>query len=134
MAGYSGTPLPRKLGIRSAARLFFARPPDNWSTVLGTLPDDAEVVDSTRPFDLAVIFSLQRAEIEPTFSEAIGRMADGGMIWLAWPKKASGFATDLTGDVIRGAGLDAGLVDVKVCAIDEFWSGLKFVRRRGEKR
>lgn len=129
MAGYSGTPLPRKLGLKDGQRLAFIDPPDHLDTLLGPLPDAARRVEGADPFDLAILFSRTEDELRARFAPAAGRMAPRGMLWVAWPKKASRYPTDLTEDVVRAVGLETGLVDVKVCAIDDFWSGLKFLRR-----
>jgi hypothetical protein len=105
MAGYSGTLLVKKLGIKPDARVFFAR------------------------LDFALLFVTDRVTLAKRFTKLAARLQPAGMLWVAWPKKASGVPTDLTENVVRDTGLDAGLVDVKVCAIDDTWSGLKFVYR-----
>jgi hypothetical protein len=131
MAGYSGTPLPRKLGIKAGQRIALLGAPADFDATLGALPDDVEVRRRVgRPVDVAVFFTKRRAELERRF-EALSRAieVDGGL-WVAWPKRASGVATDITEDVVREVALPAGLVDNKVCAIDEVWSGLRVVWRR----
>jgi hypothetical protein len=135
MAGYSGTPLPRKLGLAPGQRLAFINPPDTLPELLGALPDDARVLDAdATEIDLALLFVRQSEELDPGFHEVSKRLSAKGMLWVAWPKKASGYRTDLTEDVVREVGLGDGLVDVKVCAIDDFWSGLKFLHRRQPRK
>lgn len=129
-AGYSGTPLPRKLGIKPGFRCAFPGAPADFDETLGELPDDVTVL--ARPgkdLDCVVLFAQRRADVEKRFGPLAEKLVSNGMLWVAWPKKASGVATDLSDGFVRSFGLDAGLVDVKVCAIDETWSGLKFVVR-----
>jgi hypothetical protein len=131
MAGYSGTPLPRKLGIKVGHRLALVGAPADFDATLGELPEAVEVRRRLRgSVDVAVFFTKRRAELQRRF-EALSRAieVDGGL-WVAWPKRASGVATDVTEDVVREVALPAGLVDNKVCAIDEVWSGLRVVWRR----
>lgn len=126
MAGYSGTALPAKLGVKPGVRLAFGSAPEGFLDSLGALPDGARI--ATRgPFDLAVFFVETARELEAALPRAQKRMDPAGALWIGWPKKASGVPTDVTEDVIRAAALARGLVDVKVCAIDETWSGLKLV-------
>jgi len=130
MAGYSGTPLIRKIGIKPGHRIHLHDHPASFLRDLGELPDavklEQRLADST---DVMVCFVESEAELKKQFSRVTGKLAPDGMLWIAWPKRASGRKTDLTEDVVRNVGLKAGLVDVKVCAIDEVWSGLKFVVR-----
>ena len=130
MAGYSGTPLIRKIGIKTGHRIYLHAHAESFFRDLGELPE-AVVVQHRLAADTDVIvcFVERVAELDKQFSPLAGKLAQDGMLWIAWPKRASGRPTDLTEDVVRGIGLDAGLVDVKVCAIDEVWSGLKFVIR-----
>jgi hypothetical protein len=130
VAGYSGTPLPKKLGIAEGSRVSLVGAPDGFEALLGPLPPAVrfETPRSTA-LDLVLLFTERAAELERRFARQVERLDTAGMLWVAWPKKASRRPTDLTEDVVRRIGLDAGLVDVKVCAIDEVWSGLKFVRR-----
>ena len=131
MVGYSGTPLVTKLGIKPGHRLALVTPPEAYPAGFGALPEG--VVTTTRAArdaDVTILFSRSAAALGARFPRVAAALAPGGAIWIAWPKKASGVPTDLTGDVVRGIGLATGLVDVKVCAIDDVWSGLKFVRRR----
>ncbi len=130
MAGYSGTPLPQKLGIRAGARLALLGAPEGFEVTLGALPEGVRVRTTARgPFDVVVAFTTRRADLERRF-EALARTLDpAGGLWIAWPKRASGVPTDLDENTIRDIGLAAGLVDNKVCAVDETWSGLRFVVR-----
>jgi hypothetical protein len=129
MAGYSGTPLVKKLGIKAASTLALVNAPSEFRGALVGMPDDVRLVrDLERPADLIICFVQSKAAL----TAAIPRMqrAMGGGLWMAWPKKSSGVKSDLSEDLIRAAGLAHGLVDYKVCAIDETWSGLKFARRK----
>ena len=131
--GYSGTPLPKKLGIRAGDRVLLDGAPAGFETdVLGPLPDG--VVVHRRPgrtaYDVVVVFRDSARSLHRTLERDIARTAPpAGRLWIAWPKKASGVATDLSDGVVREAGLAAGVVDTKVCAVDATWSGLMFVRR-----
>ena len=128
-AGYSGTPLPRKLGVKPGSRILLVDPPDGFD--LGPLPGDA--VLHRRPgrsrYDVVLAFCPDLATLRRRFAPLAGRLDSAGALWICWPKKASGVRTDLDDNVVRGVGLDAGLVDVKVAAVDHIWSGIKFVRR-----
>jgi hypothetical protein len=130
MAGYSGTPLPKKLGIKEGSTVAFSGASDDFETALGSLPDAVTVKRRVAaPLDVAVAFFTRRAQLErrlPGLGRAIH--PDGGL-WIAWPKRSSGVDTDLTEDVVRELALAGGLVDNKVCAIDETWSGLRLVYR-----
>jgi hypothetical protein len=128
--GYSGTPLPRKLGIKPGSTLALVRAPQDFEATLGELPEGVEIRKSTRgTVDLAVWFPRSRADLVDRL-DAMEHLVGDGTLWIAWPKKSSGVATDLTEPIVREAGLAAGLVDSKICAIDETWSGLRFTRRR----
>jgi hypothetical protein len=130
MAGYSGTPLPKKLGIKPGARLALLNAPPDFATTLGELPEGVATRTTARgPLDVVVFFTTRQADLERRFEVLRRALDQAGGLWVAWPKKASGVATDLTENVIRDIGLSAGLVDNKVCAIDETWSGLRFVIR-----
>jgi hypothetical protein len=134
-AGYSGTPLPRKLGIKPGHRLAFFHAPPDFARTLGTLPDAVQIVgdDDAGTLDLAVFFTT-RADALPVAFRGIGpRVHPAGTLWIAWPKKAAKVPADVTEDVVRAAGLREGMVDVKVCAIDAVWSGLKFVYRLADR-
>jgi hypothetical protein len=130
MAGYSGTPLPRKLGIKPGARIGLFDAPADFGATLGPLPDGVIQTTSLRgSLDVAVYFTTRRAALARRFPALARAVAPAGSLWISWPKKASGRATDLDENVVRAIGLEKGLVDVKVCAVDETWSGLKFVVR-----
>ena len=130
MAGYSGTPLVKKLGIKEGSRVALVNAPENFQTELGELPADVKFVKSTtKPLDLILFFVLSERILARDFAKLSTRLTSNGMIWIAWPKKSSGVTTDLTFERVQRIGLDAGLVDVKICAIDDTWSGLKFVYR-----
>ena len=135
MAGYSGTPLPKKLGIKEQSRLAFVNAPKDFQTYLGPLPDGAEVVKRlVKPLDLVLLFVTSERALARDFTKLSEKLATNGMIWIAWPKKSSGVATDLSFERVQRIGLDAGLVDVKICAIDEIWSALKFVFRLKDRK
>ncbi|MFN0148767.1 MAG: DUF3052 domain-containing protein [Dehalococcoidia bacterium] len=131
MAGYSGTPLPKKLGIKEGSRCAFIGAPPGFSESLGELPAEA-TVDALSPgaIDVAVFFTTDRAELAGALPGLGEGVFPAGGLWIAWPKKAAKVATDLTEDVLREVILPTGLVDNKVCAIDERWSGLRFVWRK----
>lgn len=130
-AGYSGTPLLSKLGVREGSRLALIKAPGGFSKWLPALPNGASVTErGAGEADVIVLFVLSQRDLK-SLVVAMRRMPPcSGMLWVAWPKKASKIVTDLSEDVIRGAGLSLGLVDTKVCAIDETWSGLRFSRRK----
>ncbi|MFZ0625071.1 MAG: DUF3052 domain-containing protein [Acidimicrobiia bacterium] len=130
MAGYSGTPLPQKLGIRSGMTVGILGAPNYFNFDLGDLPDAVEVHRTERPADIYLIFADRAAEAERGFQRAMTMLPPDGAIWVAWPKKASKVETDITEDTLRDLFLPTGMVDNKVCAIDETWSGLRFVVRR----
>ena len=133
-AGYSGTPLPRKLGIGAGARVALIAAPEGFAAVLGALPDGARVHTRLRGrFDVIVAFTTRRAALERRLPTLRAALEPVGGLWLAWPKRASGVATDLGDNEVRTLGLATGLVDNKVCAIDETWSGLRFVYRRADR-
>lgn len=136
MAGYSGTPLPQKLGIKAGARLGVLAAPATFAGTLGALPAGVVVNDGTRgssPLDVIVCFVDSRAALARSFSRAQKRLDPRGGLWVCWPKKASGVATDVTEHDVRSLGLASGLVDNKVCAVDTVWSALRFVVRREER-
>ena len=130
MAGYSSTPLAKKLGIREGSRIGMVNAPDNFQSELGELPHGAQFVKRMMgSLDIILFFVLRERELARDFATLAEKLVPHGMIWIAWPKKSSGVATDLSFERVQRIGLDAGLVDVKICAIDEIWSGLKFVYR-----
>ena len=129
MAGYSGTPLIKKLGIKSGTNVAFVSAPPDYASELD-LPADVIVNSrSSKPLDFAQLFVKRKTELKRKFSEYAQRLNSSGILWVSWPKKSSGVSTDLSENVVREIGLAAGLVDVKICAVDEVWSGLKFVFR-----
>ena len=130
--GYSGTPLVDKLGIKPGARLKFVAEPKGFDALLGELPEGSRFT-TTGALDFAMLFAKARSGLVKGFARLRDRLEPNGMLWVAWPKKTSGVETDLTEGVVRTFGLESGLVDVKVCAIDDTWSGLKFVRRLKER-
>ena len=127
MAGYSGTPLPKKLGIREQFRVALrAMPPE----VAAELKDALAGCRTAKAnVDFAMIFVKTQSELQKHFLPMAEQLAPAGMLWVSWPKKTSGVASDLDENIVRKIGLEAGLVDVKVCAVTDIWSGLKFVRR-----
>jgi len=130
MAGYSGTPLPQKLGIKAGHRIGLLGPPPDFTQTLGPLPEGTSVRGSLRgPLDVIVCFTTREADLRRRFDALARALEPDGGLWIAWPKRASGVATDLTENVVRDVALAAGLVDNKVCAIDETWSGLRPVYR-----
>ena len=130
MAGYSGTPLIKKLGVKPGFRVALVGAPKDFRNELGTLPENARFTSATSAgLDLALVFVSSESELLLKFEPLAAKLQKNGMIWVAWPKKSSGVRTDLTFNNVQRIGLDAGLVDVKICAIDDIWSGLKFVYR-----
>jgi hypothetical protein len=129
MPGYSGTPLPKKLGIKAGFRVRLANAPVEVRAELRESLAECTVAKDGSALDFAMIFTKSRAELIKEFSRLAKLLTPAGMLWVSWPKKSSGVASELDESLVRGIGLDAGLVDVKVCAVTEVWSGLKFVRR-----
>ncbi len=131
MAGYSGTPLVKKLGVREDASVAAVGAPDGFRSLLEPLPAGAQWKSRlTPPIDLAIAFFTRRAEIARAWPRLTKAVGPDGIVWVAWPKRSSGVATDITEDSFRDELLPTGWVDVKVCAIDDTWSGLKFVLRK----
>jgi hypothetical protein len=132
-AGYSGTPLPRKLGIGDGDEVALIGAPERFEDTLGDLPDVAslhtDLADDAR-YDVILAFVTQRSELEAELPRLRARMAPACGLWIAWPKRASRMPTDMTEQVVRDVALPTGLVDNKVCAIDATWSGLRLVIRR----
>ena len=130
MAGYSGTPLAKKLGIKEGSRIALVNAPKDFESELEELPDNVQFIKrSSKSLNIILLFVLTERALERDFAKLSGRITANGMLWIAWPKKSSGVGTDLSEQRVRQIGLNAGLVDVKVCAINEIWSGLKFVYR-----
>lgn len=135
-AGYSGTPLAKKLGVKEGGRVWLKGAPAGFEKTLEGMPAGAATVRTAKAgaaYDVIVLFVKGEGVLAKEFVPAVKRLADHGGLWIAWPKKASGVATDLSEDVVRAIGLPSGLVDNKVCAIDEVWSGLRFMRRRAKR-
>ena len=130
MAGYSGTPLVKKLGIKPGFDVVFMNAPVDFVRSLDLPPEATINSASTRkPLDFILLFVMSKKDLAKKFSLVSTKLKPDGMLWISWPKKASGIKTDLTDNVVREHGLAEGLVDVKVCAVDDVWSGLKFVFR-----
>ncbi len=130
MAGYSGNPLFKKLGIKPEFRIaLLGLPAEVKAELKSALQGCRIATDGHGPLDFAIIFTTTQAEMKKQFTSVARQLAPAGMLWVSWPKKTSGVASDLTEKEVRRIGLEAGLVDVKVCAISEVWSGLKFVVR-----
>lgn len=131
--GYSGTPLPRKLGIKAGSRVLLDAAPGRFA--LEPLPDDTIVRQhaGNGMYDVIVAFCPDAARVHRRFEFLVARLETAGGLWIAWPKRSSGVPTDLDENAVRDIGLATGLVDNKVCAIDETWSGLRFVRRRTDR-
>jgi ABC-type Na+ transport system ATPase subunit NatA len=135
MAGYSATPLPQKLGIKPGLTVVTISAPTNYRRLLGTAPQGISLTDRLKPDSNFVhVFIKQRSDLEKRLSLLRQKLADTGTVWVSWPKRSSGMPTDVTEDVIRAVALPLGFVDVKVCAIDETWSGLKLVVRRKNRK
>jgi hypothetical protein len=135
MAGYSGTPLIKKLGVKENFEVALINAPSGFDRELGPLPSGASVRRlTTEPVDFILIFTQRSVDLNKRFAELASKLKPAGMLWVAWPKKASKVETDLSFDIVQRIGLDSGLVDVKICAINEVWSGLKFVIRLKDRR
>lgn len=130
MAGYSGTPLAKKLGIKAGSSLFVVAAPDHYDELVAPLPDGVRRVRKIDDADVAHFFVTARARLAKDLRAALSKMRPDAAIWISWPKKAAKVATDITEDTVREVALPLGLVDIKVCAVDETWSGLKLVIRK----
>jgi hypothetical protein len=134
-AGYSGKPLAQKLGIKSGFRMAVVNAPEHYDQILTGLPENVAMTQQLDgPLDLVHFFTTERRELADRFLALKQAIAQNGMLWISWPKGASKIKTDLNENVIREIGLQNGLVDVKVAAIDETWSGLKFVYRTEDRK
>ncbi len=136
MAGYSGTPLPQKLGIKAGHMVALVDVPEGFREIIVPLPDDVSIFDGlpkSGKLDVIILLTMRRAELRTKFKAAAKRLQPAGGLWIGWPKKSSGVATDVSENLIRDIGLAAGLVDNKVCALDETWSGLRFVIRVADR-
>jgi len=136
MAGYSETPLPQKLGIKPGLTVVTINTPKNYRRLLGTIPEGVTFSNRLRSASTFVhVFIRKHSELANRLPVLREKIADAGTVWVSWPKRSSGVLTDVTEDVVRAVALPLGFVDVKVCAIDETWSGLKLmVRRENRKR
>jgi hypothetical protein len=130
-AGYSGTPLVRKLGIRPHERIIAINAPPHYASLVGELPDGAAITNRVQSGAKFVhLFVTERAQLEQRIVSLRVQLDDAGILWISWPKKAAKLATDVTEDTVRTVALPLGFVDVKVCAVDEIWSALKLMVRR----
>jgi hypothetical protein len=135
MAGYSGKPLSQKLGLKPGFRIFVDGAPAAYDAVVGQLPDDVRIAAKLKPpLDMVHIFASNAAALRKTLPACREAIAPDGMVWVSWPKKSSGVTTDVTEHVVRGTALSLGLVDIKVCAVDDVWSGLKLVIPVGQRK
>lgn len=135
MAGYSGTPLPQKLGIKPGMIVVAIDAPGNYRKLLGQIPSGVNF--ATRPAGntkFIHLFATRRSELEKQLSILRRKIAEDAAVWVSWPKKSSGVATDITEDVIRAVALPLSFVDIKVCAVDETWSGLKLMIRKENRK
>lgn len=131
MAGYSATPLSKKLGFKADQRVHTKNTPQNYLQLIDPVPEGVSISSRSRAnVDLCHFFTKSRRELEAQLPRLMNIIRRDGMIWVSWPKKASKVKTDVTEDVIRAVALPLGLVDVKVCAVDDVWSGLKLVIRK----
>lgn len=135
IAGYSGTPLAKKLGIKPGGTLFLVGAPDNYMALIAPLPDGVRIAPTlTRDVDVIHVFTTTRSRLTSGLPTYLDAMRPDAAIWVSWPKKVSKVATEVTEDVVREIALPLGLVDIKVCAVDEVWSGLKLVVRKENRR
>ena len=135
MAGYSGTPLPQKLGIKPGLTVVTINAPANYRRLLGQLPDHVNFSNRVTANSMFVhLFTSKRNELQRRLSILRNKLSDNGAVWVSWPKKSSGISTDVIEDVIREIALPLGFVDIKVCAVDETWSGLKLMIRRENRK
>jgi hypothetical protein len=131
MAGYSGTPLAKKLGIKAGAKVLLLEAPADYLTVVEPLPDDVEFVEKlASDTDLVHLFVKQKAVLAKALRQCRSLLKPTGIIWISWPKKSAKVPTDITEDTVREVALPLGFVDIKVCAVDQTWSGLKLVIRK----
>jgi hypothetical protein len=131
MAGYSGTPLAQKLGIKPGSNVFVDGAPMAYEQLLDPMPDDVNVQSAIDPStDVVHLFSTSKAELAGALKKSLRHLRPDAALWVSWPKKTSKVPTDITEDAIRELTLPLGLVDIKVCAVDDIWSGLKLVLRK----
>lgn len=135
MAGYSGKALAAKLGIKSGWRVMVRNPPEGYRELLEGLPDGVTMEENPlSQMEMVHFFTRRREELVAALPDLLSHIHQDGAIWVSWPKRAAGVLTDVTEDVVRAVALPLGLVDVKVCAVDDTWSGLKLVIRRENRR
>jgi Protein of unknown function (DUF3052) len=135
MAGYSGTPLAKKLGIKPGAILHLDGAPSGYVALLAPLPDDVRIAASTaHELDVVHLFTKSRSELLEGLNRYKGKIKQDGAIWVSWPKKASGIPSEVSENTVRELALPLGLVDIKVCAVDDVWSGLKLVIRKENRK
>ena len=135
MAGYSGTPLVGKLGLRPNEKIIALNPPANYAQLLASLPEGAAITNRvTARARFVHLFVTRRADLAKRLTALRAKLDDAGILWVSWPKKSAKVATDITEDTIREVALPLGFVDVKVCAVDETWSGLKLMIRRANRK
>ena len=135
MPGYSNTPLAKKLGIQGGSRVFLANAPNDYLNLVAPLPADVVFVSQvTIETDIVHIFVTEKFQLERELRDVLAKIRPDGIVWVSWPKKSSRVPTDITEDVIRDVALPLGLVDIKVCAVDEVWSGLKLMLRKENRR
>jgi hypothetical protein len=133
-AGYSGTPLVRKLGFKPSMRVAFVDAPDHYAALLGDLPQPISILKRpSQNMDLVHFFTRRSRALERKLPALKATLAPHGMLWISWPKKSSTLSTEVAEADVRRAGLEIGLVDIKICAVDEDWSGLKFVYRKEDR-
>lgn len=129
MPGYSATPLPKKLGIKDGQRFQLVNVPTEVRAELRSPLSACKAAAPKDAIDFAIVFTRKSTDLQKEFTRFARDLSPAGILWISWPKKSSGVSTDLTENIVREIGLATGLVDVKVCAITDVWSGLKFVRR-----
>lgn len=134
MPGYSGTPLPKKLGIKPGFRVHLANVPAEVRQELSAELAQCDILKAGNDLDFVMLFTKSSAALISEFPRLAKALAPAGMLWASWPKKSSGVATDVNENLVRRIGLESGLVDVKICAVTDVWSGLKFVRRLKDRK
>jgi hypothetical protein len=131
MVGYSGTPLAKKLGIKAGSQLLLVHAPDDYVALLEPLPEGVQFgTQLSQATDIVQIFSVRSAKLQQLLASYRANLKSTAMVWVSWPKKSAKVSTDITEDIIREIALPLGFVDVKVCAVNEVWSGLKLVIRK----
>lgn len=135
MAGYSGTPLAKKLGIKAGMVLHTVNAPENYGTLVDPLPENVTIASAqSKELDLVHVFATTRSELSRSLGNYLTKIKQNGAIWVSWPKKSSGIPSEITEDTVREVAVPLGLVDIKVCAVDEVWSGLKLVIRKENRK